>query len=51
MGEATYLHRPLQRPGMQQDNVKIDYKETGLNDVDWINLAQNRDQYTPLCIW
>jgi hypothetical protein len=30
------------------DNIKIDLREIGLNCMDWINLAQDRDQWRPL---
>jgi hypothetical protein len=29
---------------MLQDNIKIDFAEMGLDSMDWINLAQDRDQ-------
>jgi hypothetical protein len=36
--------RPLQRPGrISEDNIRMDVKEIGW-DVDWIRLAQDRDQ-------
>jgi len=27
------------------DNIKIDLREKGLEGVDWIHLAQDRDQW------
>jgi hypothetical protein len=27
------------------DNIKIDVREIGWGDMDWIDLAQNRDQW------
>jgi hypothetical protein len=27
------------------DNIKIDLREIGLDGVDWIELAQDRDQW------
>jgi hypothetical protein len=33
--------RPLCR---WEDNIKMDLKETGLEGVDWIHMAQDRDQ-------
>jgi hypothetical protein len=27
-----------------QDNIKIDFAEMGLGSIDWIYLAQDRDQ-------
>jgi hypothetical protein len=37
--------RPL---GRWEDNIKMDLKETGFGDVDWINLAQDRDRWRAL---
>jgi hypothetical protein len=35
--------RPLRRPRRSWiDNIKMDLLEIGLNDVDWIGLAQDR---------
>jgi hypothetical protein len=37
--------RPLRRPRHGwEDNIKMDLKEIGLGDVDWIYLAQDRDR-------
>jgi hypothetical protein len=39
------------------DNIKTDLRETGWDDMDWIDLAQDRDQWSgwPLhihvCVW
>jgi hypothetical protein len=30
------------------DNIKIDFREMGWGDMDWINLAQDRDQWRVL---
>jgi hypothetical protein len=30
------------------DNIKIDLRETGWDDMDWIDLAQDRDQWNAL---
>jgi hypothetical protein len=30
------------------DNIKIDLKEMGWGDKDWIDLAQDRDRYQAL---
>jgi hypothetical protein len=41
--------RPLGRPRHRcVDNVKIDLRETGWDDMDWINLVQDRDQWRAL---
>jgi hypothetical protein len=41
--------RPLGRTRRRWvDNIKIDLRETGLDGMDWIDLAQNRDQWRAL---
>jgi hypothetical protein len=41
--------RPLGRPRRGWvDNVKMDPPEIGLDGMDWIDLAQNRDQWRAL---
>jgi hypothetical protein len=36
---------PIGRPGrMWEDNIKIDLREIGWGGMEWINLAQGRDQ-------
>jgi hypothetical protein len=41
--------RPLGRPRRRWvDNIKMDLKEIGSDGVDWIDLAQNRDQWRAL---
>jgi hypothetical protein len=41
--------RPLGRPRCRwEDNIKMDLRETGFEDVDWINLAQDRDRWQAL---
>jgi hypothetical protein len=38
--------RPLGRPRhMWEDEIRMDLREIGLGGVDWIRLAQNRDQW------
>ncbi|KAJ4444290.1 hypothetical protein ANN_06082, partial [Periplaneta americana] len=38
--------RPLERPRRRwEDNIKMDLREVGYDDRDWINLAQDRDQW------
>jgi hypothetical protein len=38
--------RRLGRPSRRwEDNIRIDLKEIGLEGVDWIHLAQDRDQW------
>jgi hypothetical protein len=41
--------RPLGRPRHRWvDNIKIDFREIEWGDVDWIDLAQDRDQWRAL---
>jgi hypothetical protein len=41
--------RPLGIPRRRwEDNIKIDLREIGFGDVDWINLAQDRDMWMDL---
>jgi hypothetical protein len=38
--------RPLRRPRHRwEDGIRMDLREIGLGGVDWIRLAQNRDQW------
>jgi hypothetical protein len=37
--------RPLRIPGRKSvDNIKVDLREMGLCDADWIYLAQDREE-------
>jgi hypothetical protein len=41
--------RPLGRTRRRwEDNIKIDLREIGFGDVDWIHLAQDRDKWRAL---
>jgi hypothetical protein len=41
--------RPLGRPRRRwMDNIKIDNREIGWNDMDWVDQAQDRDQWRAL---
>jgi hypothetical protein len=41
--------RPLGRPRRRrEDNIKMDLREIGFGDVDWIDLAQDRDRWRAL---
>jgi hypothetical protein len=41
--------RPLGRPRRRWvDNIKMDLREIGWDGVDWIDLAQDRDQWRTL---
>jgi hypothetical protein len=43
------MERDLGRPRcMLEDNIKIDLQETGWSGIDWIDLAQDRDQWRAL---
>jgi hypothetical protein len=42
--------RPLGRLRHRwEDDIKIDIREVGWGDVDWTDLAQNRDAVAALC--
>jgi hypothetical protein len=41
--------RPLGRPRCRwEDNIKMDLREIGFGDVDWIHWAQDRDRWRSL---
>jgi hypothetical protein len=41
--------RPLGRPRRKwEDNIKMDLREIGFEDVDWIRLAHDRDRWRAL---
>jgi hypothetical protein len=41
--------RPLRKPRHRcEDNIRMDLTEVGWESVDWIHLAQNRDQWLAL---
>jgi hypothetical protein len=41
--------RPLGRPRRRwEDNIKMDLREIGFDDVDWIHWAQDRDCWQAL---
>jgi hypothetical protein len=37
--------RPLERPRRRVDSIKIVLREIGWDGMDWIDLAQDRDQW------
>jgi hypothetical protein len=44
-----YVKRPLGRPRRRWvDNTKMDLREIGWGGMDWIDLAQDRDQWGAL---
>jgi hypothetical protein len=43
------INRPLGRPRRRWvDDIQIDVREIGLDFIDWIDLAQDRDQWRDL---
>jgi hypothetical protein len=41
--------RPVGKPTRSwKDNIKIDLREIGWSGIDWIRLAQDRDQWRAL---
>jgi hypothetical protein len=41
--------RPLGRAGRKwEDNIKMDLRKIGWDGIDWIDLAQDRDQWRAL---
>jgi hypothetical protein len=43
------IKRPLGRPRCRWvDNIKMDLRETEWDGMEWIDLAQNRDQWRAL---
>jgi hypothetical protein len=42
--------RPLRRPRRRWvDNIRMDLGEVGWGDVDWIDLAQDRNRWESCC--
>jgi hypothetical protein len=37
--------RPLGRPRREWENIKTDLEETGLEVIDWINVASNSRKF------
>jgi hypothetical protein len=41
--------KPLKRPRLKWvDNTKLELREIGCDDIDWIDVAQDRDQWRAL---
>jgi hypothetical protein len=48
-GEKGNAYRPLGRPRRRWvDNIRMDLREVGWGDVDWIGLAQDRNRWRAL---
>jgi hypothetical protein len=48
-GWKARRNRPLERPRRRwENNIKMDLIEIGWNRMDWIDLAQDRDQWRAL---
>ena len=47
-GEKPEGKIPLGRPRLRWDNIKMDLQKVGCRDMDWIELAQDRDRWRAL---
>ena len=44
--------RPLGKPRHRwEENIRRDLKEIGINTRNWVDSAQDRDYWIPLCMW
>jgi hypothetical protein len=48
--------RPFERPRHRQDNIRMDLREVGWEDMDWMHLDQDMDQWrsvmnTVMTLW
>jgi hypothetical protein len=49
LNSCVHFSSPLGRPRRRwEDNIKIDLREIGFGDVDWIHWAQDRDRWRAL---
>jgi hypothetical protein len=49
--EKPEVKRPLGRPRRRWvENIKIDFREIGWDGMDWIELAQDRNQWKALLV-
>jgi hypothetical protein len=46
--EKPEVKRPLGRPRRRWEDIKMDFREKGWVGMDWIYLAQDRDQWRAL---
>jgi hypothetical protein len=45
-GEETEQRRPLGKPRRRwEDNIKMDFREMGWENMEWIHLSQERDMW------
>jgi len=48
-GPRRRWKRPVGRPRRRwEDNIRMDYREIGREDVDWMHLSPDRDQWWAL---
>jgi hypothetical protein len=47
-GEKWGKRPPVRLRRSWEDNIKMDLKEVGSGDMDWIELAQDRDRWLAL---
>lgn len=44
-GWKAWKEASLKRPRQRWEDIKMDLKQTGMEGVDWIHLAQDSDQW------
>ena len=45
------IKRPLERPRRRWENMKMDLQEEGCGDMDWFDLAEDRDRWRAVFYW
>jgi hypothetical protein len=45
VGLVALMDKCIQNFNQQMENVEVDVKETRNDDVDWVHLGQDRDQW------
>jgi hypothetical protein len=48
VGKPEGMIPPGRRRHRREDNIRMDLRDVGWEDMDWIHLAQNRDQWRVL---
>jgi hypothetical protein len=48
VGKPEGKKPPVRPRSRWEDNIRIDLREIGLGGIDWIDLAQDRDQWRAL---